>query len=124
MTQAGGGTLAISGNISSTNVINGLSLASAATATYTLSGTNSYSGTTTLNAGTLNLNSNSALGSGNLVINNAGAILNNTSGSAKTLSNNISFNNTLTFTGTSDLTFGQLILNGGSQETSWVMRAD
>src|SRR5205814_1247421 len=67
----------------------------------------------TLGAATLNLNSNSALNNGNLVISGS-AILNNASGSAKTFSNNVNFNNTLTFTGTNDLTFGQLILSANT----------
>src|SRR3954452_23886422 len=114
-TQAAGGTLVVSGNISSTNLITGLSLSSSAnTGIFTLSGTTSYNGSTTLGAATLNLNSNSALGTGNLIIGSASAVINNTSGSAKTLTNNISFNNTLTFTGTNDLTFGQLVLNAGA----------
>jgi autotransporter-associated beta strand protein len=127
ITQATGGTLILSGNISSTNAITGIALPTGGV--YTLSGTNSYNGTTALGNATLNLNSNSALGTGNLVIGTAGAILNNTSGSAKTLANGLSAGTAFTFTGTNDLTFngasaftastthttagGRLTLNGG-----------
>lgn len=102
-TQAAGGFLTINGNISSTNtegiLINGAG-------TVTLSGTNSYTGLTTVNiaagrlvlsgnntattggltvtAGTLDLRSATALGSGTLT---AGGTILNGSGSALTLTN-------------------------------------
>src|SRR4051812_1160301 len=108
-TQAAGGTLVLSGNISSINAITGLSLATGGS--YTLSGTNSYNGTTTVGVATLNLNT-STLGTGNLIMNGAAGVLNNTSGSAKTLSNSLTINQSFTFTGTNDLTFGQLAMAG------------
>ena len=109
-TQTAGGTLAITGNISSTNAITGLSLAATgATGTFILSGSNTYNGTTTLGSNTaLNINSATAISAGTLVF--AGSsTLDNTSGSAITLSNNNNINlsgGTLTFTGTRDLSFG------------------
>jgi autotransporter-associated beta strand protein len=109
-TQTAGGTLAISGNISSTNAITGLSLAATgATGTFILSGSNSYNGTTTLGSNTaLNINSATAISAGTLVFSGS-STLDNTSGSAITLSNNNNINlsgGTLTFTGTKDLSFG------------------
>jgi autotransporter-associated beta strand protein len=101
-TQASGGTLVLSGNISSTNAITGLALTNSGI--ITLSGSNSYSGTTSLSGGTLNINSNSALGTGDLVIN--GGTINNSSGSAKSLTNGVTVANNFTFTGNNDLTFG------------------
>ena len=70
----------------------------------TLSGTNTYNGTTTLTAGQLNLNSATALGTSALALTTG--ILDNTSGSAKTLSNNVTLNGNFAFGGSSDLSFG------------------
>ncbi|NBV35302.1 MAG: hypothetical protein EBR81_16310, partial [Proteobacteria bacterium] len=57
------------------------------TSTLTLSGANTYSGGTTLSAGTLNINNATALGSTSLFT-IAGGSIDNTSGTALTLSNN------------------------------------
>jgi len=127
ISQTAGGTLVLSGNISSANAITGLSLSGASI--FTLSGSNSYSGNTTLvtSGATLNINSATALGAGGagtaLVI-SATQSINNTSGAAITLTNNNNINHnttgTLTFLGNSansSLSFGTgtLTLNGGSR---------
>jgi LPXTG-site transpeptidase (sortase) family protein len=76
------------------------------TGALTLSGNNTYSGTTTLSAGTLNINSATAIGAGTFTI-TAGTI-NNTSGAAITLTNNNpqNWNGNFTFTGTNNLNLG------------------
>jgi fibronectin-binding autotransporter adhesin len=112
LTQAAGGTLVISGNISSTNAITGLALATGGT--YTLSGTNSYSGTTTLNGATLNIGNNSALSTGALVIGNALAVL-DASGADRTLTNGLTINNSFAFTGTNNLTLSGAASMGASR---------
>jgi autotransporter-associated beta strand protein len=73
----------------------------------TISTANTYSGGTTLNAGTLNVNNASAIGTGSLTI-AAGTTIDNTSGSAITLStNNAQFwNGDFTFGGSNDLNLG------------------
>ena len=112
--QAAGGTLKISGNISSTFGITGISLATVASgnATYTLSGNNTYSGITTINNNdTLNIGSATAISAGALVF--AGSTKNtidNSSGGPLTLANNnaitLSGAGGLTFLGANDLSFG------------------
>ena len=79
--------------------------------TLILSGTNTYSGGTSLTGGKLVLNNNSALGTGNLSISGSTGVLGNTSGGLITIANNISVtpsgsfgfdgngNNNLTLTG-------------------------
>ena len=76
------------------------------TGALTLSGNNTYSGTTTLSAGTLNINGATAIGAGSFTI-TAGTI-NNTSGAAITLTNNNpqNWNGNFTFTGTNNLNLG------------------
>jgi autotransporter-associated beta strand protein len=77
------------------------------TGSVTISTANTYSGGTTLNAGTLNVNNASAIGTGSLTI-AAGTTIDNTSGSAITLStNNAQFwNGDFTFGGSNDLNLG------------------
>jgi fibronectin-binding autotransporter adhesin len=109
-TQTAGGTLNISGDISSANAISGLTLAGGSGSVFTLSGSNTYSGTTTLlNSGsTLNINSASAISSGALAL-SANQTIDNTSGAAITLANNNNINlsgGSLTFAGTQSLSFG------------------
>jgi fibronectin-binding autotransporter adhesin len=104
-TQATGGTLVVSGNITSTNAITGLALATGGV--YTLSGTNSFNGTTTLNGATLNIGSNSALGTGALVINSANAII-DASGGDRVLTNAMTLSNSFAFGGTNNLTLGAI----------------
>ncbi|WP_395746918.1 beta strand repeat-containing protein [Prosthecobacter sp.] len=75
--------------------------------TVSLSGaSSSYSGTTTLTGGQLNLNNAAAIGTGGLVIN--GGALDNTTGSALTLSTNnaITINSDFEFKGSNDLNLG------------------
>ena len=75
--------------------------------TVTISSPNTYSGGTTLTSGTLNINGTSAIGTGALTI-AAGTTIDNTSGSAKTLTtNNVqNWNGDFTFAGTNDLNLG------------------
>jgi fibronectin-binding autotransporter adhesin len=98
---SGGGNITLGGVISGT----GGGISTAGTGTLTLSGANTYTGSTTVNANTLNIGSNSALGTGTLVINNAGAILDATGGD-RTLTNSITMSNSWAFTGTNNLTLG------------------
>jgi len=79
LTVTATGTTTLSGN----NTYTGLTTMNAAGGTLTLSGNNSAaSGGVTLTAGTLNINSTNALGSGALSLAGTGATINNTSGSA------------------------------------------
>lgn len=113
-TQAAGGTLVISGNISSTNAIAGITLTGGTGRIFTLSGNNTFSGNVSTGTGagtTLNIGHANALSSG--VLDLGGTLtIDNTSGSALTLTNNnnIKLGATLTFTGTKDLSFGNGIV--------------
>ena len=88
--------------------------------TFTLAGANTYSGGTNMGALTLNINNggsggtSSALGTGALTL--SGGTINNTSGSAVTLStnNNLNVNGNFTFAGSNALSFGSglVSLNG------------
>ena len=82
------------------------SLTKNGTGSLILNAANTYSGGTTLNSGTLTLNNASAAGSGTLTLN--GGTLDNTSGSAITLSTNNAqnWNGNFAFTGTKDLNLG------------------
>ena len=79
----------------------------AGSGTYTLAGSNSYSGGTMLNAGQLNINHASALGTGTFTLAN-NAKFNNTSGGAISNANNnaIVLGHTNTFSGLSALDLG------------------
>jgi autotransporter-associated beta strand protein len=96
------GTNVISANLAGT----GAGLTKSGAGTLTLSGANTFGGGLILSAGTLNLNSATAPGSGTITI--SGGTLDNTSGSAVTLSNNNtqSWNGDFTFTGTNTLSLG------------------
>ena len=121
LNQTASGTLAITGNISSTNAITGISLTGASGSVFTLAGNNTYSGTTTLSSASikLNINSATAIGAGALVF-GASATIDNTSGAAITLANNNNISlgvNNLTFTGTHDLSFGSGTATLGSSRS-------
>jgi autotransporter-associated beta strand protein len=96
---------------------NNRSLALNAT-TVTLSGANTYGGGTSF-TGILNINHAQALGTGALTVTGNTRTINNTSGSAITLSNNNALNlaNTLIFTGSNNLNFGTgaVTLQGGNR---------
>jgi len=82
-------------------------LTKSGTGSLTLSTANTFSGGTTLNAGTLNINNASAIGTGTLTI-AAGTTIDNTSGSAITLSTNNAqiWNGDFAFGGSNDLNLG------------------
>ncbi|MES2657895.1 MAG: autotransporter-associated beta strand repeat-containing protein [Verrucomicrobiota bacterium] len=131
-TQARGGTLNLSGNISSTNAISGLSLSGAGTgtSTFTLSGNNSYAGNTTFNAGNiaLNINSATAIGSGTLVFTNSASLDNTSATPSLVLSNNNNINlsgGTLTYTGTggNSLSFGNGVLTASAANRTLAINA-
>ena len=110
LTLDGAGAVVVTGNIANNNF--GNTLASALTinnaaAVVTLSGSNTYSGATTLSAGTVRVNSTNAFGASSLVSMN-GVTLDNTTGAAITNANNnpISLGANNTFTGTKDLNLG------------------
>ncbi len=103
LTQAAGGTLIMNGVISNTNSVT-LSLTGGI---ITLAGANTYSGGTTLASGTtLRINNAAALGTGTFTI--SGGTIDNTTGSAITLSNNNAqtWNGDFAFTGTQSLNMG------------------
>ena len=97
--------LVISGNVSEQVASTNLSFTGSGVVT--LSGNNTYSGTTTLASGTLNLNTPHAIGSGNFVIGD-GATVDNTSGVPVTLTTNNrqEWQGNVGFTGSSDLNLG------------------
>ena len=121
LTAASTGTINISGTIYSSTGTGSLALNGAGTVT--LSGNNTYSGTTTGSAsGTLNINSATAIGTGTLVIGGAYTI-DNSSGAAISLTNSNGLTlsgGSLTFTGTAsgtthDLAFGALTISGANR---------
>ncbi len=78
-----------------------------------LSGPNTYTGGTMLDAGSFDINSSTAIGTGFFTINGPNTTIDNTSGSPITLTNNNQFNLTngdLTFTGSNDLNLGTGIM--------------
>jgi len=95
-------TLAVDGSISGT-----FGLTKAGSGALALSGSNSYSGGTTVSAGTLLINNANALGSGTLTL-PTGATIDNTSGAPLTLAGNvpIAWNGNFTFAGSNNLNFG------------------
>src|SRR5205814_258301 len=104
ITKAGPGTLVLNGNIGTTSG----AIADNA-GTLTLAGANTFTGGVTLASGaTLNINSATALGAaaGTFTIN--GGTIDNTSGSAVTLTNNnpITVGGDFTFTGSNNLNLG------------------
>ncbi len=110
----------ISANISN-NSLGASSLTKSGTGMLVLSGSNSYSGTTTFSQGILAVNSAYALGAGTLVISNG--TLNNTSGSAVTLATNNAqkWTGSFSYSGTGTLNLGTgavSIATGGGANTS------
>ena len=106
------GTIAVDASagltIASTIANNGagaVSLSKIGSAALTLTGNNTFTGTTTLNVGTLNINSATALGTSAFSV--TGGTLDNTSGAAITVAIPIAqtWNSDITFTGTNNLTF-------------------
>ncbi len=116
---------AYSGAISDGTNTGSVSITKIGTGSLTLSGNNTYSGTTTLSAGTLNINSPTAIGSGPFTISAGATTIDNTSGAPITLSNNNvqNWNANFAFTGTNNLNLGtgavsmsaarQITVNGG-----------
>ncbi|WP_193213135.1 autotransporter-associated beta strand repeat-containing protein, partial [Luteolibacter marinus] len=80
--------------------------------TLILSGPNSYSGTTTLNAGTLAINSATAIGSGPLTI--AGGTIDSGTGTILSTNNLQNWNDDFTFLGTSNLNLGTGAVTAGA----------
>ena len=127
---SGAGNISIS-NIAATTaalIINDANGTTAeGTTIVTLSGTNNYSGGTTLGnqnaantGGTLNINSSSAIGTGTLTIQQTKSIIDNTSGAAVTLSTNnaVVFQSSFTFGGTNNLNLGTGAVNMQSKTSA------
>ena len=109
--QSVGGTISISGPISSTNSI---TLAKTGTGTLELLNANSYTGNTSVAGGVLVLGNNSALSSGSLNITATTTIQSNGT-AARTLANAVTWNNQFATFGTGstgNLTFGALTTTG------------
>jgi autotransporter-associated beta strand repeat/autotransporter-associated beta strand repeat len=100
-------TIGGSGNTIISGVYSGAgNIAETGSGNLTLSGANTFGGTTTLNSGTLNINNPSALGTGPFSIN--GGSIDNTSGSPVTLVNNNTqaWDSDFSFIGTNALNLG------------------
>jgi autotransporter-associated beta strand protein len=84
-----------------------------------LNGDNSFTGGVQVNQGTLNINSPTAIGTGLLTLNAPNVVLDNTSGSAITLSTNNTqaWNQNFAFTGTNDLNLGTGAANINNNRT-------
>jgi len=107
----GGGTISISGPISSTNSI---TLAKTGAGTLELLNANSYTGNTSVGGGTLAIGNNSALSSGSLTITTTTTIRSN-GAAARTLANDVNLTGQFPTFGTSttgNLTFGALAATG------------
>src|SRR5439155_4786859 len=80
----------------------------------TLNGANSFGGGITMTAGTLSVGSNTALGTGTLMLNDGTTI--QAAGGARTLSNNATFINRVTVTGSNNLTLTGVIGSSGAMQ--------
>jgi autotransporter-associated beta strand protein len=100
------GGLTVSGNISENGAAK--TLTKEGGTTLTLSGTNTFSGGVTVNAGPLNINSATALGTGTNIFNVGTTIIDNTSSSDVVMTaNNPQIWKSLMFTGTHSLDLGK-----------------
>jgi fibronectin-binding autotransporter adhesin len=107
----------LSYTVTGTNGINGSgSVILNGSGMVTIANSNAYTGGTLLNAGQLNINNASAIGMGPLTIAGSGVTLNNTSGTAITLStnNNQFWNSDFTFAGSNNLNLGSGTVTLGS----------
>ncbi|MEO5916508.1 MAG: glycosyl hydrolase [Luteolibacter sp.] len=104
-----GGTGEVSGVISNGGTTTALT--KAGSGTWTLSGANTYTGTTTLSTGTLAIGNNAAFGTGTLDL--RGGTLRSSDATARTVGNAISFSVDTAFNGTGNLLFTGAV-NGGS----------
>ncbi len=111
----GAGTGIISGTITEGSASVDLQLNQ--TSTWTLSAANTFSGGVRIDSGTLNINNATAIGSGTFTIN--GGVIDNTSGSTITLSNNNvqTWGGDFTFTGTNALNLGTGTVTLGANRT-------
>jgi autotransporter-associated beta strand protein len=105
-------TISISGNI--LNSTGTISLTKSGNGTLVLTGSNSYSGTTTLSAGTLVVGNNSALSTGTFTVSSATL---QAAGSARTLANPTILNGSPTVSGSNSLTFAGPFTNSGGNRT-------
>jgi fibronectin-binding autotransporter adhesin len=110
LTFAGTGSTLVTGTVANGNssIAQGITISTTGGGAVTLSGSNTYSGVTTVSAaGVLNINSTNALGSGTLSLASL-AVIDNTSGAAITnaVSNLIALNGQFTFSGSNDLNLG------------------
>lgn len=105
LSSTGGDFLTTAGTVAA-SLAGSYGLVKSGSGALTLSGTNAYTGNTVLNDGVLNLNSSRALASGTLIL--SGGALDNTSGSAQTLSQNPRqvWDAGLNFIGTNSLNLG------------------
>lgn len=111
LTIAGTGNALVSGAITNGNATG--SLVKSGTGTLTLSGANTYTGTTTLTAGTVVLGSNTALGTGTVTLNGA-SLQSGLAGVA--LANAITLSASTSFAGSLDLTLnGTVTQNNGNR---------
>ncbi len=113
LTIAGTGSAAVTGVIANGGTGAG-KLTMSSSGTLTLSGANTFSGGTQVNAGTLAIGSNQALGTGLLAL--AANTTVQSAGGARSLTNAVSSSGNLTIAGTNDLTFsGAFALGGGNR---------
>jgi autotransporter-associated beta strand protein len=119
-------TMTLQGSTSGTGEFAGIisnggtttSLAKAGTGTWTLSGANTYTGTTMLNAGVLAIGHNAAFGTGTLDL--RGGTLQSSDATARTVANAISVSADTTFGGTGNLLFTGAV-NAGSLTKTFIV---